>query len=71
MIPFLPFLAGAAVGVGAVMLLKNDKTKDAFQQGKEYVEGKVHGGVETVKAIGKCVNEKKEKPAQEAPAEGA
>lgn len=70
MIPFLPFIAGAAVGVGAVMLLKNDKTKEAFTQGKEYVTGKVHDGVETVKAVSKCVSDKKEKP-EEKPAKEA
>lgn len=72
MLHLVPFVAGAAIGVGAVMLLGNKKTQEKLSQGreyvtgklgegKEYVSGKIDNGVSTVKAIGDCVSEKRGK----------
>lgn len=80
MLPLAPFIAGAAIGAGVVMLLGNKKTQEKLNKGKEYVSGKfsegkefveekLDEGVTTAKAIGKCVNEKRFKKEGEATTE--
>ncbi|MCK9337990.1 MAG: hypothetical protein M0P43_09190 [Arcobacteraceae bacterium] len=69
MLPVLPFLAGAAIGVAGVMIYGNKKTVKTLLEGKKYVETKVLDGKEfveekfnkskdTVEALGECVKDK-------------
>jgi len=73
----LPFVAGLAVGVGAVLAFnKSDKIKDAannlFKKSKDVASDSLEKGKEavedakqTINATAECIKEKKEKAALE------
>lgn len=58
MLPLLPFLAGAVVGVAGVMIVGNKRTKKKLIEGRQYLEAKYEEGKEGVAAITECVKEK-------------
>lgn len=58
MLPLLPFIAGAAVGVAGVMIFKDKRTKTKLIEGKEYITSKYEEGKESVAALTECVKEK-------------
>jgi len=56
----LPFLAGVALGAGAIYLLTNKRAKERMDEAKEYVCEKFEEGKESVSTIEECIEEKKE-----------
>ncbi|HOI83208.1 MAG TPA: hypothetical protein PKW30_02760 [Campylobacterales bacterium] len=58
MLPLLPFIVGAAVGVAGVMIYGDKRTKKKLIEGRQYIEGKYEEGKESVVAITECVKEK-------------
>lgn len=56
MIHLIPFIAGAAVGIGAVLFAKSDKTK--LKEGKQIAIDKAKEGIEALKATKACISEK-------------
>lgn len=58
MLPLLPFIAGAAVGVAGVMIFGDKRTKKKLIESKEYIASKYEEGKEGVVAITECVKER-------------
>lgn len=69
MIHLVPFIAGAVVGVGAVLFAKSDKVK--LKEGKQIAIDKAKEGVEAIKAAKACISEKIASKKEVKPAENA
>lgn len=61
MVHLLPFVAGAVIGAGIVSLFDIKNPKEKLKTGKEFVATKIEDGVDTIKAVGECIKEKKSK----------
>lgn len=58
MLPILPFIAGAVVGVAGVLIAGDKRTKKKLIEGKKYIEERYEEGKDSVVAISECVKEK-------------
>ena len=58
MLPILPFIAGAVIGVAGVLIAGDKRTKKKLIEGKKYIEERYEEGKESVVAISECVQEK-------------
>ena len=58
MLPILPFIAGAVIGVAGVLIAGDKRTKKKLIEGKKYIEERYEEGKDSVVAISECVKEK-------------